>query len=280
MGIFMNVILYLDMYILTNTIINSVLLLFSGRYSKLIIKPLRIVFGAFSGSVLSLVVIFLPVYISGIIKVIIALMMCMLSFKTSTKQFIKITGTYFIYSFILSGIMLAIANVKSLVSIGTFNYGSVSVVAICLALITIFSLHKTLIRLIKRQAQNTNLYKTVIVTIGKTSKTLIGFCDSGNTLFDNESNLPVFVANYDCFKEMIKNNKPTYSTIECNTILGKGTIEIFKPTSIIIDDVHVSAMIGLNNNNFNSDYDIILSSCISNNNLKKINIKETENLYV
>ncbi len=192
--------------------------------------------------------------------------------KQSFKTTLKLISIFLIYSLVFSG-LLTITNTTFYFISKSYKY-SVSYSQLCMALLLLYISTKTVLVLLARQTPVNSNYKTVKITNNNSRITLTGYCDSGNTLTTPDK-LPVFIAYRNVLLTVVGSNAEIFDYIKCNTILNEGLIPIFKPDKITVDNIPVEAYIGITENSFYSDYDILLGATSNN-----LHISNTEDVYV
>ncbi|MBQ2897422.1 MAG: sigma-E processing peptidase SpoIIGA [Clostridia bacterium] len=275
----MGSVFYIDTFLLNNFIINYTLIFFSLKTSKLEINRLRIIIVSILAAIISLPLMFSYRYIFILFKITAPLLMCYYSVdKISLKQTIKLVAVFWIYALILSGIFAAINLPGNLFTVKDAKYGTVAYAEICLAIFILYLLCKYILKFLSRQFLIKDAYKAVKISYNNKSITLIGFYDSGNNLVDKKTNLPVFIVSKRCLKDFFNLQTSPTDYIQCTTVLGTGVMPVIKPDSITVDGIIANAIIGISDQDFYSDYDIILSRAQIERNT--ISFKETENIYV
>ena len=139
-----------------------------------------------------------------------------------------------------------------------FTYLTLSLSMICF--VTILTI---CINLITQRNKNRNLYKKVKIIHNNVTVTLQGYIDSGNSLSEPISGLPVIVASK---KNILCLGDISTHCIMCHTISGNALIEVFKPDKLIIGDMEENAYIGISDKLNNDSFSVLL-----NTNLRRCN---------
>lgn len=243
--------IYFDLLFLTSYIFNFFLLLLTSCISGKNTNVLRLSLGSLFGT-LCIFIIFLkiPNIVALLIKYFFAKLMLVTTFKTTYKGYIKLTTVFYLLSFGLSGTIYAIENSlphTDLLTNTTLTLGCISFAG--LLIITI----KFYINRIK----NKNLYTKVTLIHDNEKIELTGYFDTGNTLTEPMSKLPVIIINKSKLKKF-KNIKTI--PIMCKTISGNGVIQAFLPDKLLINNIEEKAYIGICENMKNDNYDILLNN--------------------
>lgn len=244
--------------------------------SKIAVKLYKIIIASVVNSFLSVFIMFSKFYIVPA-KFAVIFLIAIILFKGSYKLKIKFVCVYYLYSYMLAGIVLSINTITETITINGVNYSYVSGAGVLLSVAVMLLLILIIRKFLSRQLKNPGNYKAVTIFYSSTTINLIGFCDSGNTMYDYENMCPIFVATSGILSKIpdIEYTK----TMECRTVSGIGKIKVFKPDNIMVESRSIQAMIGISDFEFNNDYDLLLTEDIFTDNLNSKNT-ETENLYV
>lgn len=252
-----NLYVYIDILFFTNYLVNLFLLFLAGYITKTQIHPIKLFLGTFFGT-LSVLLLFFNINIITLVtlKIIFSLIMLIISFKLSAKGYIKTTFVFYLLSFSLSGVVYYFENTFG--KTNEFTYLTLSLSMICL--ITILTM---CVNLLTQRNINRNLYKKVKITHNNISVTLQGFIDSGNTLTEPLSGLPVIIVSK---RDIVLLGEITPHCIMCHTISGNALIEVFKPDKLLIDKIEENAYIGISDKLNNDSFSVLL-----NTNLRRCN---------
>lgn len=286
-------IIYVDILIVINIFINYFLLLSTSKFLHKSIKIIRLIFCSFIASLFSLIILFPPInYILMIfIKIVIAFFIVFISFGFSNRViYIKTTITFFGINFIFAGSMLALW--LFLTPVGMFfNNGTVyfNISPFILAISTIFSylIIKLLRYILDRNIPRSNIYNVEVCVDGK-SILLKGFIDTGNSLVDAFSGLPVCICEfkkikdiipyslYNIFEKFNHNNIDVISNhswqkkitfVPYNVISNEGMLISFKPDDFFIfsdnKQHRFDLLIGVTNSKISDgEYDLLLNNSL------------------
>jgi len=227
------------------------LLLLTAYITKKKIYPLRIIAGTFSGT-LSIFMLFTKLndFSAFFFKFVFAVIMISIAFKTTFKGYVKVTVVFYLLSFALSGIIYYFNT--SFGKSDMLNY-----LTICLSSTCFISLLVICVNSVKQRILDKKLYKKVIITHNSKTIVLTGFLDSGNSLTEPLTGLPVIIADKN---ELCSLGKFQTTSIMCRTISGNSIIEVFKPDKLLIDNVEESAYIGICDKLKNDNFSILLNN--------------------
>lgn len=188
--------LYVDVIFMENFIINFIILLLTRKFSKEKTNNLKLIFGAFLGASYVILLFFsLPnIFYSFGFKIIISIMIIIVSFGIKRiKNFLKIISTFYIISFIMGGTAFA------LIYVVNFDFKQIIIWSIILTIVLIYIAWDYII---KRNIQN-KLIHVLHVNIMNTNKDIKAMIDTGNSLYDPLSKIPVIIVEYDALKEIL-----------------------------------------------------------------------------
>ena len=204
----MNQIIYIDVLVAINLIINYFLILAVSRFLYFKPKRSRIIFGELLGGAYSLYILLpdSPILISLIIKLLMSITMiaAVFGFK-NIRIFVKALLYFYFMSFCFSGIMLAIWYLISPKGMA-INNGVVYFDISPITLIGLTLISYTLIELINRiigQKESKEFIYDIYIFIGSKSAKIRAKVDTCNLLIEPFSNLPVIVASQDSLEDML-----------------------------------------------------------------------------
>lgn len=261
-------VIFLDVLILENFIVNTFLIILTADTLKIKIKKLNTVISAMVGALYVITMLFESLYLlnSLPIKIIIAFIMILISFQKKDILFnIKGTAIFILYSMLLAGLCVFTEFNKNGGALDRGIILNFSYKKLMIAIMIIYIVLSRLIIFVKdRKTLNNYIYGVEIVLDGSVKK-IKAFLDTGNELVEPVTNLPVIIVEEDLFsKEDIKNYK--YYYIPYSVINGQyGRMAAIKPEKIMVykDDVgeEKEALIAFCNNKLSQvgDYQGLLS---------------------
>jgi len=242
-------IIYIDLLILLNFIIDILLLISVDLLLKRKTKLFRIILAAFIGSIS----IFLLFYIYNnylllFYKFFISMLMVIIAFKYESFDYFK-ENLFWLYiiSIIFGGSIYLLNNQITLTNQGiVFSESGFKINIILLMIIAPIIIYKYLKYQKSLTVNNSNLYDVDIYY----KDNLIsgtGFLDTGNKLIDPYFGRPIILVNKELIKLEIKSFFVPYKVINDN-----GLLEVFKPDKIAINKrVNKKVLIGLTDVNMN-----------------------------
>ena len=253
----MKQVIYIDILIAVNLIINYFLILATAKFLYLKLNRKRLIFGEILGAIYSLYI-FLPnlnLTVSLIIKFLMSLTIIWTIFGIKNfKLFIKTLTCFYIISFCFSGIMFALWYALRpngmTINNGVVYFNISPVMLISLTLISYIILE--IINRILDKRESKSLLYDVCIKVGNKSTHIKAKIDTGNSLTEPFSQLPVIVATYQSLEAVLPKDFPSsllsnnigpeyvnpsntnIRLIPFKTVSGDGLFPAFKPDSISI----------------------------------------------
>ena len=240
-------VIYIDVLFLINFIMDSILLVLTGRVSGENLSPWRILIGGFSGGLYSISVFFAPLsFMSAwIIKLVVSGVMIFLSFGYfSAKKFFRHLLNFYLSSFLLGGGLAALfyfSDRPGIMSNGIYyfplSFFQLILIGLPLGFCLSFYFKKT-----KNRLMQFDKHCSVTVFFKEKSMTLEGIIDTGCSLVDPYLNIPVIIIGQTAAVKLL-NKDYRQALIDCqnlclipyNTISGAGNFLYgFKPDKVII----------------------------------------------
>lgn len=234
--------IYIEVIILVNTLYDFLILSSVSMLLKKYISLKRLLLGCLVG--LSSIV-FLTLEVSKTIlliyKFITSVAMVLVTFRD--KNYIEELFYFYIVTTIIGGMQILING----------SYYKVNIVLMSILSPIIIGLY---IKSINNHKNIINKIHQVIIIKDENVYNLRGFIDTGNTLVDPITKLPIILT------DKIKNNKDEYLYVPCKTINNVSLIKCFKADNIIINNKYVKALIGELPKNILNKYDVLLNENI------------------
>ena len=276
-----SLIIYADVLIVLNAYVDYILILSTEKIFKYEIKLMRRVCGAFLGAATSLSI-FIPIHsklLSFSIGLVSSLLICVVCFGfKKLGLLIKSCTVLYILSCTYCGIMMLIWSVAQNDGIVINNnvvYFNVSPMFLIVCTVVCYFVISAVSKLLnKRRAMPTC---KVDISVKDRSISLKGMIDTGNTLHDQLSGLPVIVINKRSGLNLLKTDLNTvdadglielgldsFRIIPCSSAAGNGCLPAFKPDSIMmsVDGEYsfVNAYIAVSNTDFSEGFDAIVGA--------------------
>ena len=242
-------IIYLDLLIVLNFIIDSLLLIGVDVLLKRRAKFKRIFIASLIGS-LSILLLF---YINGsagllAYKLITSIIMVIIAFKYEDFHYFK-ENLFWLYviSIILGGSIYLIDNQITLTNEGLiFNSTGFTINVLLILIIGPIIIYKYLNYQKKLTCNNSNLYD-VDIYYKDAIISGVGFLDTGNKLIDPYFHRPIILVNKDLIKKSVNVFLVPYKVLN-----DDGLLEVFKPDKILINGKKTKrSLIGLSDVNLN-----------------------------
>lgn len=241
-------IIYLDVLLIFNLYMNYLLLSLTARITHIRLVFWRGLFGAGIGSLASLCLFLpeLPFLLSGMMKTILAVLICLSAF--GRKRLFRNCLAFFGISFLVSGALYALSVCTQIPAVqhnGCF-YFDISLSYLIGFTVAAYFLLSVIQFLYDRNQISDQAYQ-ITVRYRKHSVSLEGLADTGNSLTDFYTGKPVIICDGSLLSEM----QPEHSHIlPYLTIAGSGTLEVFQPDEIMISHAYgtvktVDALIGI-----------------------------------
>lgn len=239
-------VIYIDILIAVNLIINYLLLSAVKHIVKAEGGKWRMPLSAAFGAAYSLVILLPPFsfLFSSFLKLSISAVMIAIAFrKTTFKIYLKRFICFYIISAVFGGGMYILYFFfgSAIMEIGNgITYLKISAPVLVLFAGGIYFLLRLLQRFFFRSASEKEILRIRITKNGKKTE-LFGLCDNGNRLYDRMENLPVIVCSKRAVetiigereKEFFGGNisllKPPYKLVPFNSVGGKGLLPAFSP---------------------------------------------------
>lgn len=240
-GEIMKTVVYADILIIINTIVNYLLLRADALLTLNSYKTWRMLLSSFIGGIFSLIIFIenIPIFLNITIKIAFMSSMLLIAFRIkSIKHFIKHFFAFFAVNFIFGGIMLAI-NVFLLPNASLYNNGiiyfDIDILSLTIISVICYVILNVINQFTKSKTPPKSIYPIKITYNGKQIEGNALY-DSGNTLCDCFSGRPVIIAEKEQIKSLIKDNKienmKHFRIIPFSTIGGNGTLQAFMADSV------------------------------------------------
>ena len=257
---------YIEYVILDNFFITLAILIITSKCLHIDISWHRItlasVFGTFCAVLIPLINIHNILLV--LLKAVSGGLICLIILKkTKIKKFCLVFATFLGVTFFLGGMSIATLfmlnqDINSTFTINYFNDFPVGVIIACLVLAVFFGVRFFIMS--NRTKQLRPFLRKIKIFYQDKSISLNGLIDSGNNLYDPDSNLPVIVVNQNAFYSLLnddsiislaKGQKPKLKNakiISYGTASNISQMLIIKPDKILI----------YSGNKVNTIYDVML----------------------
>ena len=235
-------IVYADVLIFLNLIVNYFLLCATCKILNCNVKTLRIILSALLGGISSLYI-FLPklnIFTETLLKTATCSAMVLICFGfKNVKSFLKATGVLFLVTASYGGIMFALwlmFNPKGMVINNSVVYFNISPLILIICSVTAYLLFNILIPIF---AQVSKFARHCSITVFANNKSirLNAIIDTGNSIEDIFSNSQIIIADKEKVNflfETLDNNNSRYRLLPCSTVSGNDVLEGFRCDSAVI----------------------------------------------
>ena len=240
--IYLKTVVYADILVIINLIINYLLLRASAAVTGSDFKTSRFLLASAIGGAFSLIIYIenIPVVLDIIIKLLFILIMVFTAFGIkSTKAFLKCCAAFFLVNFAFAGIMFAICTMlipNAAVYQNGIVYFDISLLTLTVSAIICYCVLSIISRLTKSRTPEKSIY-SIRIFYDKKSVEGKALFDTGNSLSDCFSSRPVIIAEKD-FVQKICNKDITemhgFRLVPFSTIKNGGALPAFLSEKIEI----------------------------------------------
>lgn len=225
--------IYIESFILQNLIINFCLL----RLVKITVKPktsfFRLMCASIVGALFSVVgAMFLTNNIMlNSLKFVCAVLMVLLAFKQTKRQFVFNFILLFIYTFALSGAITNLAGNCYATSFGVIISSKISLEMVLGFVIVLTYLFELVAKHLKFKIKTNNLIYPITLHFNNNKISINAFLDTGNFLKYN--NQPVVIVDLAAYLKLTKKSYMNFvlskaETVNLGTVTGKNSLKLFK----------------------------------------------------
>lgn len=215
-------IIYLDVVILENLIMNSIIMYAIAIILKIDIKHFRILISSTIGAIYSVLTYIsnFQIYSNLILKIILSIIMVYIAYKPKNIKILsKQILIFYLTSFLFGGVAFALIYVikpqeilmKNGLFLGTYPLKSVFLAAIIASIICILGF-----KIVKNKISKKDMFCKVIITINKRQIETTAMVDTGNLLKDPITGAPVIVVE----ATLLENIIPQEILLNLENIIG------------------------------------------------------------
>lgn len=215
-------IIYLDVVILENLIMNSIIMYATAIILKIDIKHFRILISSTIGAIYSVLTYIsnFQIYSNLILKIILSIIMVYIAYKPKNIKILsKQILIFYLTSFLFGGVAFALIYVikpqeilmKNGLFLGTYPLKSVFLAAIIASIICILGF-----KIVKNKISKKDMFCKVIITINKRQIETTAMVDTGNLLKDPITGAPVIVVE----ATLLENIIPQEILLNLENIIG------------------------------------------------------------
>lgn len=203
--------IYLDVLFLENVVMNYLILVMTARFSKNRASNLRMFLGALVGASYVVVMVLLPgmkVYYTAFAKIILSLVMVAVTFSPEkVVSFIKTLAIFYVATFLFAGAAFALLYFDQ--SGGFVRNGIVYVfwkskwTVLLLSIILVGIIARIFWEIMQLKLAKSKLMVHLKIVFGDRITGMEALIDTGNSLHDPITNMPVVVVEYTAVKDIL-----------------------------------------------------------------------------
>lgn len=197
--------MYVDLLLIENFIINLIIMHITSRLSKVKTTKIKLILGSALGALYVLVVFFpsLKIFLTLLMKIAVSILMIIIVFTPERfKDFFKTLAIFYIVTFAFGGAAFALFYLtgQGKVINGIFFINSFPSSLLVIALGVGYILLVSCWDYIQNRIMNESFMYNLEIQINNKNIKVDAILDTGNSLKDPISNLPVIVVEYDAIK--------------------------------------------------------------------------------
>ncbi len=262
--------IYIEIFLLQNILINLCLLKLINSTTKYHTTFYKLALASIIGSFFSVIsaIFIINNHILNLIKLICAVSMLKIAFKSNLKQFVICFILLFVYTFALGGAIINLSSATYATSFGLVVSSKFNLTTICLSIILLTYFVDMVVKHQKNRTKlNTYIY-TIELKLNSKKIKINAYLDSGNLLQFN--NQPVIILDLNTYLKLSNTDildfyLKTNQQIQTSTITGCQNLKLFKIDKITIyakQKIEIkNQYIAINTNNSfkNTNYQALLS---------------------
>lgn len=253
----MRQVIYIDVLLCVNLLINYVILILEAKLLNLRIKRKRLILSALTGSFYSIFIFFdqINLLLSLFIKLLMSITIILIAYGfINTRSFVKSIVTFYFINFIFGGIIFCIwyfISPKGIFIKNGIVYFDISPILLILSTVVIYFSIKIYQYFLGESDLHDSVCDLEILNKGRIVK-LFAKVDTGNSLKEPFSNKPVIVAEYESLKDILPPEVKNYiqdnvedwtakgkktsllRVIPYSTVSGEGLLPAFIPEKVTI----------------------------------------------
>lgn len=224
--------IYIEIFLIQNILINFCLIKLVHTTTKSKSGFFKILLSSVAGSISSIVSI---LYLNNnlllnLTKITTAIVMILIAFKQSKKQFITNTILLFIYTYAFGGLVTSLSSQTYYTNFGAVTTSKINIEFICILIISATYIFELVLRHLAFKIKTNNLIYNITLTQGKNSIKVNAYLDTGNFL--NHNGQPVLILDLDAYLKLTKTNLIEFyimktDEIKTGTVNGYSNLKIF-----------------------------------------------------
>ena len=263
--------IYIEIFLLQNILINFCLIKLIQSTTKSKTRFFKMFLSSFVGAIASVLsIMFLDNnLILNITKFVTALVMILLAFNQTKKQFITNMILLFLYTYAFGGLVTSLSSQTYHTSFGIVTTSKFSLEFICILIIVATYIFDLVLRHIKLKIKTNNLIYQLTLTQGEKTLKVNAYLDTGNFL--NHQVKPVLILYLKSYLKLTNKNLIDFysskmESIQTSTVNGHNELRIFHVDKIEIktDKTKIeikNQLVAINTTNCfkNTNYQALLS---------------------
>ncbi|HOQ06562.1 MAG TPA: sigma-E processing peptidase SpoIIGA [Clostridiales bacterium] len=229
--------IYLDIVILENIVINYLILLVTSRFSKNRTSSLRLFIGSVAGTAYLVLMILLPdtqVYATLFSKFLLSVAMVAIAFNfRKISAFLKTLALFYATTFIFAGAAFALmffskdwGIVRNGVLITPLTFIDAKLTELLLAVAVALIIFRVVWDTVQSKFVKEKLLVDISIAVENKSIELSALVDTGNSLHDPLTNLPVVVVEFSAIRDLLPDDIKSIFERNCENDLDSVTATI------------------------------------------------------
>ncbi len=225
--------IYIEAFLIQNILINFCLLRLVYLTTKSTTKTYKMIFSAIFGAIFSVLgaILLKNVIILNIFKLLAAIVMIIIAFKCTRKQFIFNFILLFIYTYSLGGAITSLSGTSYFTSFGVIISSKINLYAVTIFIIVLTYIFELVVKHIKFKVKTNNLIYPITLYKNRKKIKIDAYLDTGNLLSFNDS--PVIILDINSYLKLTDKNLIDYyitpgEYISTGTVNGTNKLKIEK----------------------------------------------------
>ncbi len=200
---------YIDVLILENMAVNFIILAATSHFSRTKVSTLKLLLGAFVGAAYVVAAFYPGFHICFTLtaKLLLSMVIIAVTFwPEKLREFLRLLAIFYLVSFVFGGAAFALfyfSNSGGSVYNGVFYIESFPLKILVISTVIAYLVIKWSWSFVKSRMIKEDVMVPVCIGVGGKSVSIKGLIDTGNSLRDPISNLPVVVVEYNAVKELL-----------------------------------------------------------------------------
>lgn len=225
--------IYIEDFLIENILINCSILSLIKVTTKSKSSIFKMILSSIVGATISVFYTFFiqNTIILNIFKIISAILIILIGFKNTKKQFTYNFILLFLYTYALGGIITSLNNNITIGTNSIIINPKISLFGVCLSVIVLTNIFKLIARSFKSKMVKSNYIYPITITCNKKSISINAYLDTGNLVKYN--NFPVIIIDAFTFSKIATKNLK-FETLEVSTATSKKQMTLFQVDNVTI----------------------------------------------